>query len=85
MFYVKAKINDEVEITAEIHDDNVFCICSGCGSEVEVDLAEVFGISGSDLYGTAVYCLECSKAGWEGDKWTGVTVKVTPTPHHTKL
>lgn len=61
MFYVKARINDVLEITAEINDDNVFCICPDCGRELEVDLAEIFAKSGSDLYGTAVYCLECSK------------------------
>ncbi|AEE92543.1 conserved protein of unknown function [Tepidanaerobacter acetatoxydans Re1] len=63
MFYVKAKINDAVEIAAEIHDDNVFCTCPGCGCEVEVDLAEVFSNSDSDLYGTAVYCTKCRLEG----------------------
>ena len=61
MFYVKAKINDSVEITTKIHDDNVFCICPGCGCEVEIDLAELFSDGESDLYGTAVYCTDCSK------------------------
>ena len=84
MFYVKAQLSDEAEIAVEIHDDNVFCVCPGCGREVAVDLAEVLGDGEGDLYGTAVYCRRCSRARLEGDRWTGVTVKVTPTPHHTK-
>jgi hypothetical protein len=37
MFYVREKISDTAGITVEIHDDNVFCTCPGCGSEVCVD------------------------------------------------
>lgn len=68
MFYVKAKINDAVEISTDIHDDNVFCTCPGCGCEVGVDLAEIFSTGNSDLYGTSVYCPGCSKNRWEGNK-----------------
>jgi hypothetical protein len=68
MFYVKARINDTTEITTEIHDDNVFCTCPCCGCEVEVDLAEIFRDGQSDLYGTAVYCTECSRSRWEGNR-----------------
>ncbi len=67
MFYVKAKINDAVEITTAIHDDNVFCTCPSCGCEVEVDLAEIFSTGNSDLYSTSVYCPKCSKARLEGN------------------
>ena len=62
MFYVKASISETVEITVEIQDDNVFCVCPECGSEVYVDLAEVFSDGEGDLYGTAVFCSECSKS-----------------------
>ena len=61
MFYVKEKINDTVKIAVELHDDNVFCACPGCGREVGIDLAELFKDGDFDLYGTAVYCPECSK------------------------
>jgi hypothetical protein len=61
MFYVKEKISPTVDVTVELHDDNVFCICPGCGCEVEIDLAKLFSDGESDLYGTAVYCLNCSK------------------------
>lgn len=61
MFYVKEKINDSVEVSVEINDENVFCICPGCGDEVSVDLSKLFIGGESDLYGTAVYCDVCSK------------------------
>jgi len=62
MFYVKEKISPTVDLTVELHDDNVFCICPGCGCEVEIDLAELFSDGESDLYGTAVFCPNCSKS-----------------------
>ena len=65
MFYVKEKLSDTVEVTIEIHDDNVFCTCPGCGFEVGIDLAELFSDGESDLYGTSVYCLECSRSKLE--------------------
>lgn len=68
MFYVKEKISDSIEMTVEIHDDNVFCTCPGCGREVCIDLAELFSDGDGDIYGTAVYCLECSKKRLEGKR-----------------
>lgn len=65
MFYVKEKVNDSVEVTVEIHDDNVFCTCPGCGCEVFIDLADLFNDGEGDLYGTAVYCSKCSKSRLE--------------------
>lgn len=62
MFFVREKISDTVEITVEIHDDNVFCTCPGCSCEVEINLAELFSNGNGDLYGTAVYCPECSRS-----------------------
>ncbi len=61
MFYAKEKITSTVDITVELHDDNVFCTCPGCGCEVKIDLAELFSDGESDLHGTAVYCPDCSK------------------------
>ena len=61
MFYVREKINDTAEGTVEIHNDNVFCTCPGCGCEVGVDLAELFSDGEGDLYGTAVCCDKCSR------------------------
>jgi hypothetical protein len=62
MFYVREKISDSAEITVEIHDDNVFCTCPGCGCEVSIDLAELFSDGDGDLYGTSVCCPACSRS-----------------------
>lgn len=61
MFYVKEKINDVMEISVEINDENVFCTCPSCRREVNVDLSEVFADGEGDLYSTSVYCNECSE------------------------
>ena len=61
MFYVKERLNDSMEISIEITDENVFTHCPMCGSEVSVDIAEILSDGESDLYGTAVFCDECSK------------------------
>ncbi|TDT71551.1 hypothetical protein EV215_0929 [Hypnocyclicus thermotrophus] len=61
MFYVKERLNDSMEISIEITDENVFCHCPMCGAEVMVDIGEILGDGESDLFGTAIYCNECSK------------------------
>ncbi|CUH96376.1 hypothetical protein P22_2466 [Propionispora sp. 2/2-37] len=66
MFYIKTQINDAVDLTAEIHDDNVFTRCPECGRELAIDLVELLQGGESDLYGTAVYCAECSRKRCEG-------------------
>ena len=33
MFYVKENINDTLEVTVEINDENVFCRCPRCGAK----------------------------------------------------
>ena len=73
MFYVKEKINPSVDLTIDLHDDNVFCICPNCGCEVEIDLAELFRDGESDLYGTSVFCAECSKTKLKNLKKRGVS------------
>lgn len=59
MFYVKEKINNSMEISIEINDENVFCTCPKCGKEVRVDLVEVF--EEGDLVSTQVCCNTCSE------------------------
>lgn len=59
MFYVKEKINDSMEISIEINDENVFCTCPKCGKEVRVDLVEV--LEEGDLVYTQVCCNTCSE------------------------
>lgn len=61
MFYVKEPINDAMEVTVEISDENVFCRCPVCGREVLVDLEEVLGDGKGDLSGTAVLCEDYSR------------------------
>ena len=43
-----------------IEGDNVYTICPECGREHAVDLQEILEGGSADLYGTAVYCEECS-------------------------
>lgn len=61
MFYVKERLNDSMEVSIEITDENVFCRCPMCGLEVAVDIAEILSDGDSDLFGTAVFCEECDK------------------------
>lgn len=62
MFYVKTQISDGATINLEITDENVFTVCPDCGKEHSVDLAEISMLEDFDLYGTAVYCADCSEA-----------------------
>lgn len=55
MFYLKH--NGE---KLPIEGDNVYTICPECGREHAVDLQEILEGGSADLYGTAVYCEECS-------------------------
>lgn len=59
MFYVKKEF-DDLTITVEINDENVYGRCPFCGCEVQVDLQEVIQDDG-DLFATAVACEKCSK------------------------
>ena len=59
MFYVKEKINDSMEVSIEINDENVFCTCPKCGKEFRVDLVEV--LEEGDLLSTQVCCNTCSE------------------------
>ena len=61
MFYVKERLNDSMEISIEITDENVFFFFSMRGVEVMIDIAEIRGDGESDFFGTAIYCSECSK------------------------
>lgn len=62
MYYIKAEIAQEVTIKAEITDENVFTTCPDCGVEHPVVLADTVDADGRlDLFGTAIYCPECSE------------------------
>lgn len=70
MFYVKEKICEAADITVEINDENVFCRCPYCGTEVQVDIAEILSDGESDLFSTSVLC-ECCTKKVNGDKEYG--------------
>ena len=59
MFYVKEKINDSMEISIEINDENVFCTCPKCGEGVRVEGKKV--VEDGDLFSTQVCCNTCSE------------------------
>ncbi len=61
MFFVKEAINGAVDIQIEITEENVYCHCPRCGEEVQVDLNEFIGDKDFDLYGTVLYCEDCSR------------------------
>lgn len=57
MFYMKRK-GEKLEIC----EDNVFTVCSICGREHPINLVELaYSFPDWDLYGTYVYCPDCSK------------------------
>lgn len=59
MFYIKTQLTDEVAVTVEITEENVYTQCSGCGAEMPADLAELLSESG--LYNTYTFCEKCMK------------------------
>ena len=60
MFYVKAEIAEGCELRIDITDENVFTTCPECGTEIEVDIAELLETGECDMYSTQIYCSECS-------------------------
>jgi len=58
VYYMK---NEEKKLFIEA--DNVFTQCGRCGREVQVDLADMVMDGQLDLYGTSIYCPQCSEAG----------------------
>lgn len=60
MFYVKTSFG-YADVVTEIHCDNVFTRCPECGSELNVDLAEVFSDGDADLESTSIICSACTK------------------------
>lgn len=63
MIFVKAKINDDVEIKVDLYGDEFRSYCPKCWHEHDVDIEVVAQIivDGGDLASTAVCCKECSK------------------------
>ena len=61
MFYTKTVMHGRITIISEIHDNNVYTTCPGCGRELSVCLADVFADEEADLEGTVIFCEACSK------------------------
>ena len=80
MFYVKAEIAEGVTIQAEVTHENVYNRCPKCGAETPVDLADIATDGELDLYGTAVYCKECSEKAWLGAGRGTPMVRVVDVP-----
>ena len=70
MFYLKHK-GEKLPVEA----DNVYTVCPECGREHTVDLQVILEGGDADLYGTAVYCEECSArrdaAAWRDEHPAG--------------
>ena len=67
MFYVKETMGDAAEVKIEINDENVFCRCPHCGSEVQVNMQDILNDEDSDLFGTAVLCENCTRRMMGGE------------------
>lgn len=62
MFYVKAEINDSIEIKVDLYEDEIFCTCPDCGSEQKVDTETLIHVlKEGDLCSTSIFCVNCSK------------------------
>ncbi len=59
MFYVKENVNDALDVSIEINDENVYTTCPVCFKEISVDLSEV--LKDGDLFATSVLCSKCSR------------------------
>lgn len=65
MIYVKAKLNDDVEIKVDLYGDEFRFSCPKCARERDISIEDVADIvkNGGDLAGTVVYCEQCTEEG----------------------
>ncbi len=62
MFYLKKKVNGDVELKIDLYDDEIYTICPKCGKELQVGNETLAGVlKDCDLASTSLYCEECSK------------------------
>lgn len=63
MLFLKAQINDEIEIKVPLYGDQIFSTCPVCGKETQVDEEMLHSIleDDGDLAATSVYCGSCSE------------------------
>jgi hypothetical protein len=62
MLFVKAKINEEIEIKVPLYSDQIYSNCPVCGKETEIDEGVLHSIleEDGDFSSTSVYCDPCS-------------------------
>lgn len=60
MFYVKAKINDDVEIKVNIYGDDIYTNCLDCEKEFQVSEEELEVYLHEGLSSISACCKECS-------------------------
>lgn len=65
MIFVKAKINQDVEIKVDLYGDEFRSCCPKCGIENDVSIEDIAQIinDGGDLAGTSIWCIDCSESG----------------------
>lgn len=64
MLYIKAHLNDQVEIKIDLYEDEIFNSCADCGKEEPVseeELIEILKSPHMDFQGTTHFCSECTK------------------------
>ena len=66
MFYIKENLNGTASISVEISNENVYCHCPQCGTEVPVDLSVFWTAENFDIFNSAVYCDACTQKRLKG-------------------
>lgn len=62
MFYMKTKINDQIEMKIDLYGNEIFTMCPDCGFEQEVDNQTIISVlkEDGDFVSTSIYCEDCS-------------------------
>lgn len=62
MIFIKAKINQDIEIKVDLYGDEFRSYCPNCHKEHDVTIEDVAQIilDGGDLASTQIYCESCS-------------------------
>jgi len=65
MIFIKAKLNEDIEIKVDLYGDEFRSFCPKCAKEHDVDIETVASIinEGGDLGSTSIYCSTCVEKG----------------------
>lgn len=62
MFYIKKKIDNDIELRVDLYDDEIYTKCPKCGKEINVETEDLkLVLKEGDLSSSTLYCEECSK------------------------